>query len=107
MRSRNLALLAVLPLLAASACSGDMSDLPTTGLGLAMTKIADTPTTSGYVEYGDTANLRLHQEFTNLRGYGWSPLATAMFQVKDRVGLDPDKVAGAITAGLLLVPTSA
>ncbi|GAB3897262.1 hypothetical protein GCM10029964_079830 [Kibdelosporangium lantanae] len=77
-----------------------MSDLPTTGLGLAMTKIADTPTTSGYVEYGDTANLRLHQEFTNLRGYGWSPLATAMFQVKDRVGLDPDKVAGAITAGL-------
>jgi hypothetical protein len=100
-RSRNLALLAVLPLMAMTACSGDGTpDLPTTGLGLAMTRIADTPATSGYVEYGDTANLRLHQEFTNLGGYGWSPLATAVYQVKDRVGLDPGEVAGAITAGL-------
>jgi len=114
-RPRNLALLAVLPLMTmtaacsgdsvsglpttglgvamtmTAACSGDsVSGLPTTGLGVAMTMIADTPATAGYVEYGDTARLRGQQELT-LRGYGWSSLATATALVKDRLGIDPDK----------------
>lgn len=101
MRPRNLASLVILPLVTvACSSSTDLTNLPTTGLGVALNMVADTPDTSGYVEYGNVAALRGNKEFDRYQGYGWSDLAPTAFQLQDALGLDSTKVTTAITAGL-------
>ncbi|TCO53025.1 hypothetical protein [Actinocrispum wychmicini] len=101
MRRRNLALLAVLPLVAAlgTACSSSGTAAGSTALSRAMSRIADTPATSGYVEFGDTAAIRGNPDYKADVGYGWSVLSAMSFQLGDVLGVDLTKITSAVSAG--------
>lgn len=80
-------------------CSSSSSPSLSTNLGRALDRIADTPTTSAYVEYGDVSGLRATPSLRNLSSYGWSNLASRGDVVPSTLGLDSTKVSQAISVG--------